>query len=540
MMMRTTAAAAFSALFALCALAQEPPPPPTFQERVEVRVMDLDVVVTDSKGQPVTDLSREDFRVRVDGKDVPIDYFARVDEGAIHAPDLASASPDRILEEFRRGEQAYVPRHFLIFFDVGHLSPGTRQRALEGLRDLVTRLGPGDSGRVVLFDRRVRELMEWTSSKEALLGALSQMEKGVGMSRLLTERQTLQQIDSTRSRSTRASLARSYAEQERAEIERLLEDMGSEMTTLAPLPGKKVFLFVSGGFDYQPGYAMTAYAVGTIGLPTLDIRNVSERVEELARRANASEITFYTVDARGLTAEGGSAADDEPLANRPRVAFLARQDSQTGLINLARETGGVPLLNSNDFQGGLSRVYRDVSTYYSIGVNLGKLQGPGYRNVRVEVTGRPNLVVRARRGFDARTDADQIRDRAAATLRTNITYQSFPVTLRTAPPTKGKKYYELPISVSVPASALTFVPAEGKARATAEIYVGAMDDKGRTSPISREETTFEIPAGQASGDTPVLYNAKLQTRKGNHHIVVNVRDKMTGRMGTAKADIRVE
>jgi hypothetical protein len=30
------------------------------------------------------------------------------------------------------------------------------------------------------------------------------------------------------------------------------------------------------------------------------------------------------------------------------------------------------------------------------------------------------------------------------------------------------------------------------------------------------------------------------TRKGNHRIVVNVRDKVTGRMGTAKADLRVE
>ena len=77
------------------AMAQAPaaPPqePPTFRESVEVRVMDLDVSVTDSRGNPVTDLKKDDFRVAVDGKPVNIDYFTRVAQGTIHAPDLATA-----------------------------------------------------------------------------------------------------------------------------------------------------------------------------------------------------------------------------------------------------------------------------------------------------------------------------------------------------------------------------------------------------------------------------------------------------------------
>ena len=117
-------------------------PLPAFTESVEVRVMDLDVVVTDSKGQPISDLARQDFAVRVDGKSVPIDYFARVEDGTIHAPDLSTASPDRVLDVYRKGGEAYVPRHFLIYVDSGDLSPLTRNRALDQLRDFVTRLGP--------------------------------------------------------------------------------------------------------------------------------------------------------------------------------------------------------------------------------------------------------------------------------------------------------------------------------------------------------------------------------------------------------------
>jgi VWFA-related protein len=512
--------------------------PPTFTEEVEVRVMDLDVVVTDKGGRPVPDLRREDFTVRIGGKPVPIDYFARVDAGTIHAPDLATASPDQVLAAYRRGDEAFVPRHFLMYVDIGHLAPDARKRGLEALRDLVTRMGPNDMGRVLMFDRRSKELTEWTSSKEQLFAALTKIDKaGVGMSRLLTERQTLRDIDSTRSRSGREFLARQYAEQERAEVRQMLDDVGSELATLAPLAGKKAFLFVSGGFEFQPGYAMATYALGQPSLLALDVRNVGPELEALARRANASEITFYTVDARGLESEGVSASNDDPLLARPGVSFLARQDSQEGMMLLARETGGLSLLNSNDLRQGLARIYQDASAYYSIGVTLSKLPGASYQDVRVEVN-RPGVVVRTRRGYAAPTEGDRARDRVQATLKTNLAYGGIPMTLRTAPATKQGRRYTVPISVTLPASALTFVPEGEGRRATADVAIGVMDDAGRMSDVSQQEATFTLPDGKDA--EPLVYTATLQTRKGNQRIVVNLRDRASGKMGTAKADVRIE
>lgn len=528
----------FLAAFAATSPAQEQGLP-AFREAVEVRVMDLDVVVTDSRGRPMPDLTQKEFSVKVDGKPVPIDYFTRVEEGTIHAPDLASASPERVLAEYRKGEEAYVPRHFLIYVDVGHLAPGSRNRAIEALRDFVTRLGPSDTGRVVLFDRRAKDLTPWTASKETLLSALSRMESGVGMSRLMTEQQTLRDIDSTRGQS-RVTIARNYAQQERAEVRQMLSDMGSEVTTLTALPGKKAFLFVSGGFETQPGFAMTQYAGGRFGpsLAAFDTRNMSSELEELVRRANASDVTIYAVDARGLVPEGTSASNDDPLASRPGVSFLAREDSQAGMQLLARDTGGLALINSNDFDRGLSRVYQDTSTYYSIGVNVSKLAGTGYRDVRVEVS-RPGMTVRARRGFAARSGEQRARDVTQAALRTNVEYRGIPVTLRLAPARKEKKYYTLPISVTFPASSLTFVPQGDGSQAKADVYVAVIDDSGNTSDVGREEATFNLPKS-APAAAPLNYVVTLQTRKGNQRIVVNVQDKGTGRMGTAKADVRVE
>lgn len=523
--------------------AQEPPAPPgapPFRESVEVRVMDLDVTATDSRGRPVQDLKREDFTVRVDGKAVPVDYFARVEEGTIHAPDLATASPDQVLSEYRDGGGVYVPRHFLIYVDLSHMSLGSRTRVVEALKDLVTRLGPSDSARVVTFDRRGKELTDWTGSKETLLNGLSRVaDSGVAMARLMNERQTLRDIDSIPAfrRGTREAMARNYAEQERAAVRTLLSHIESELATLTPLPGKRIFLMATGGFEIQPGYSMTTYALGAFGMPVE--RSVSQELNAIVRRANASEITFYTLDARGLVGEGVSASQDDPLAARPGIAFTARQGSQTPLLTLARETGGLALLNTNDFQGGLSRVYRDASTYYSIGVNLSKLEGIGYRDVRVEVS-RPGVTLRARRGFAPRSGVELARDRTQAALMTNVTYTAFPVTLSTAPPTKTKRLYTLPVQVTFPASGLTFLEQEGEtARAQAEFYIGVIDDAGRMSDIVHAEASFALPSA-AAPNAPVTYTASLQTRKGSYRVVVNVRDKATGKMGTGKADIRVE
>jgi VWFA-related protein len=527
------------------AFGQEKPPAtqaaPVFRESVEVNVMDLDVAVTDSQGRPVSDLTRQDFAVRVDGKPVPIDYFARVDEGTIHAPDLDSVSPDRVIDVYKSGGEAFVPRHFLIYVDSGDLSPTVRNRALDQLKDFITRLGPTDTGRVVLFDRRPKELTDWTSSKETLLSAIDGMQKGVGMSRLQNELMTLRTIDTTRSRQSREMLARSFAEQQANEFDALVKDMRAQLSTLTPLPGKKAFLFVSGNLPTQPGFAMYSYAIGTFNAGTLaafDTRQIGPQIADLARLANADEITFYTIDAKGLTGEGATAASDDPLAFRPGVSFFARQEAQSGLLSLAHDTGGLALINTNDFQRGLGRVYQDVSTYYSIGVNLSSLQGAGYQNVQVAVN-RPGLSVRYRHGYAARSEDDRARDIARAALKTNVAYHSLPVQIKVGPSTKAKKQYEQPITVVMPASALTFLPQADGSKADAEIYVGVVDDSGRTSDIGKEEAAFTQPKTPEAGAI-LAYPITLQMRKGNSRIVVNVRDKATGKMGTARADVRID
>lgn len=542
-------------LAAATVFAQQPAPAqlPTFSESVEVRVLNLDVDVTDAAGNPVTDLKKDDFIVRIGGKPVPIDYFALIDEGTFHAPDLATAPPERVLSTYKQAEEsAYVPRNFLVYVDCGYLPPGLRNRALASIRDFVTRLGPNDAVRVVLFDRAPRVLVDWTTSKELVMAELAGMEKEtVGMSRLQTQEQTIAMINgysgSRRTLSSRIQLAQQYGQEVGAEIQDMLGSIQRELVTLTPLNGKRAFLFVSGGYEYQPGYVMAQYATGNYlpSMSNIDVRQVPERINAMIQKANEVQVTFYTVDATGLTAEGTPASEGSPATNvlaieqRPNLRFAAQQDRQTPLQMMATDTGGLALLNTNDFQQGLSRIYKQVSNYYTLGITLSKLGITGYQKVDVTVN-RPGLTVRSRKGWAPMTESQKIETRALATMETDLSYKAIPAKIETAPATPDKKAYLLPITVLVPADALTFVPQGDKESARAEFYIGAIDDRGNTSPMNRQETTFEIPSGKPKAGAFVRYAAQLQTKKGNYRIVVNVRDAQSGKMGTARTNVHVE
>ena len=393
--------------------------------------MDLDVVVTDRNGRPVPDLKREDFTVRLAGKPVPIDYFARVDEGAIRAPDFPTAAPDQVVGVAPTAEKAYVPRYFLLFVDLGHISPNGRLGSLDALKDFIAQMGSNDRARIVLFDRSLKPVTQWLSSKETLSERISKIEKEqLGMSRLLAERQTLHDIDfpagfGGNQARMQLKLAENYAEQQRAEIRQLLDGVRSELSLLAPLAGKKVFLFLSGGFEFKPGSSMLTYVQRLQGAPgsraragllEVNVHDFSQDLEQITRRANASEITFYTVDPRGLE-EGGMGIPisgvDEGHAG-PFGHDGARTSGNAGPPgdDGARDRGPGSHQLERLRQRPLA-LDEDTSVYYSLGVTLSKLAAAGYQQVRVSVN-RPGVTVRTRQGYAALTEAERAQDRVEA------------------------------------------------------------------------------------------------------------------------------
>lgn len=512
--------------------------PGAVSESVNVRVMDIDVVVTEKDGRAVSDLRKDEFQVRVDRKPVSIDYFASVHDSSVHAPDLTTLSPDLVLNQFEKARDAYVPRHFLIFLDA-NLSPNGRQRTGEALKDLVTRLGPYDEALVLAEGGvRVEMLSDWTSSKEALLSALDAAEKPrpETLRRLERERQVIREIDLTSQVGARVSRARMHEEEEYREVERMIVHLNDALSLFGGKPGKKVLLDVSGGFEIEPGSTLLAYAEQS-EVPTMSFRrDVSAELRRVTERANALEVTVFSFDARGLIAPGADVSNESPLAAR---SLFAREATQGGLALLADETGGRAYLNQNRFERALESVYREVSSYYSLGVNLKNLPSENTHKLEVAVS-RPGLLVRARKTYTVETEDQRVESRVLATLLTETSYADVSVSLRTSPVERDKADYVLPVQIEIPARDLTFLPEGDRASARVAYYLSAVNDRGERTGISRTEQTLTIPLNESRSGRPVGARIPVRLAKGNYRIVINVRDAESGRMGTARTNARVE
>ena len=143
---------------------------------------------------------------------------------------------------------------------------------------------------------------------------------------------------------------------------------------------RKAVVIVSNGYDFDP---FAASRNGTSTNPNSNNRNVDPNdpsnammnmgqkfadtdlaieLNEVAREANRANATFYTIDPRGLTA--GPDIDQEVDPQEWETHVRKEQDS---LRSLAEQTGGIAIVNTNDFNKALKRIDAETSDYYVLG-----------------------------------------------------------------------------------------------------------------------------------------------------------------------------
>src|SRR5579872_2510674 len=170
------------------------------------------------------------------------------------------------------------------------------------------------------------------------------------------------------------------------------------------LPGRKSILFFSSGF----------------GIP----QGMEEPWRVLISTANRFNVTFYSIDARGL---GTTAMNQEAVSELKDAASASRANLRKGtglvtpamaqafdtainsgkantqdtLANLAQSTGGFLIANTNDFRDQLRKVSEDIATYYQVTYDpkIDKYDG-AFHTIEVH-SARPGLRIQARSGYFA-------------------------------------------------------------------------------------------------------------------------------------------
>ena len=485
-------------------------------DSVEVSVVNVDVSVTDRKGDPVPDLRPEDFEIFEDGEPVPItnfDFVIRSRESAtpvapapVQVSSPTSSSP---------GSVADGPAYVVIYFDQINLRPQNRNLLLKQMTGFVDRgLSPEDQVMVVTAGAGLVVELPFTTDRQVLRDTLETLRKR-STGRTLDDGEQ-QRILSDLENANENMIGDAVVQLEmaenaqRAQARATLDTLQYFITALAGLPGRKALLYMSDGIA-----GTTDEELGVFG--------------RIAAAANANRVTFYGFDARGWRPDSSI----NPAARGGNMAELVNStfnsNLQQPLHELSEATGGFAVTNNTNFDGALEKVSTDLGAYYSLGYTPRAPNDGQYHRIKVKVTGR-GLKVRYREGYLARRAMDRLADRTLAALTFHTGANPLGIVLRPTPvETAADGSRSLPIMVQLPVRSLSLVPDGDHYKGEVNLLVLIQALDGRMAPAQEIRLPLRIPKAQVEGDKPsnVAYRLALPVVETGFKIAVGARDAVS-------------
>lgn len=513
---------------------------------VEVKVVNVEVHVSDKEGNPVTDLTAADFEVREDGRPVPLTNFYRVTPDLRTANDVV-AQPAPLPEGTNLPSTAatlgVAPRpedrklRLVVFLDNYYTRPAERNRNMPALRQfLQSTLEPDDEAMVVSYDRSLHVHQPFTTDHPKIFELLFELEEtATFQSELDSARRTvLERIDEAGSADEAMIYVRPYADAMRNDLEKAVDSVLTIVNDLAGLTGRKMLVHVSSGIPMIAGGDMF-YAVEEKFEqgPAVNLSmsyDMSRRFTQLASQANAHGVVFYTIDVAGLRTNRAMSAEEQGL-DTPMLGVRVENDRvanrQSPLRFLAQETGGQAIVNQNNIQPALDQIRVGLGSYYSLGF-VSAYQGDNqYHDLRVKVA-RKGVDVRHRRGYRDKSVDVEMEDGVRASLIHRAQTNPWKVRIRPGATVQAREneLYLVPIQVVVPLRALELIPGAGSVRADLTFFFAAMDGDARLSPITSAPVGVRIPAEQATAaqEESYILNHQLLMRRGVNTLGVGIYD----------------
>lgn len=528
---------------------------PQYRERVEVRLGTVDVAVANKDGGTIADLGRGDFAVFVDGQEREITHFARYGPAKPVAPVQAPAAtpesqavpaPSPAAEPLSR-----QPLMLVILIDNENTSVFNRNHLLKRVNEYVrAHLVPPDTAAVFTNEKYLRLVCPPTSNPErvvvaveGLLGKSSGSNATQGLVRMGEDQ--IRQIWEDRGANLQDQMmmvVRTTSGQIRTSLKLTVNTIKTLIRSLSGMPGRKAVLYVSDGLPMNPGvelYQLVAeyFPRGAVRDVTAATDDATSLYQEVADFALAANVTFYTIDARGLIVPGGFEADRR-ASYSSRFSIINMHNYQQTLSYLATRTGGRAILNTNDFTAGLETIAAQLESYYSLGFRLDPAEGDVQHRIEVRVHREGKYQIRYRPGFVQRTLATRVADRTAAALLFDLPDNPLEVSVQTgAPRAAGEKRWIVPVSIGVPLAKLALLPDQGGSVATLTVFYQAASGEGRRSAMAQNRHVVKLSASQLERVKTVTISTEVEIGPGEHRISVGVLDEGGGQAGYAVAPV---
>jgi VWFA-related protein len=545
---------------------------PTVKTSVDEVVLDL--IVRDKKGKPITDLKPDDIAVLDNNAKQTLTSFRLISGSEA----LAATGARTALDPLRQ------IRLVTLAFEAT-TEADQRKLARTAAIDLIK----GDQGTnvfyaVVVINTQLNVIQQFTTDKAALTKAIERATEGLGGPGLASESDAiLQQLKRNlggangadqqgnllaAASETAAQTVNNGSQALQAKLASVMLDMlrldsavgvqGARLTISAlqaladgqrSIPGRKSVIFFTSGLYVTPE------------LDTL--------FHNLSASANRNNITFYSVDTRGVMTGAQNAGATSKLAGAARASATAatrtsgavtvdevmasdnaevsgRANVQEPIRDLAESTGGFLIGESNDLRVPLRHVNEEISSYYEVSFNPGIQNYDGsFRKIAVNAK-RKDLVIHARNGYfalppDARAGGLQpfelplLRILSDGKLSDDIKFRGGALLLQ--PKSEGAS---VAVVVEIPLHELQAKPATAKGMLDVHCSLAALvkDSKGEVVQKLTRDRRFQVTPDQLKLGH-FLDKMTVVLQPGKYSLESAVMDADSGKAGMQRAEFVV-
>jgi len=533
--------------------ATEQPAAATTTIKAETKLVLVDVIVTDKKGDYINNLEQKDFKVWEDDQEQKIKTFS-FEQGA--APNEGTK------------------RHLVLFFDDDSMQPADQSRArAAAAKFLDTNAGAGRYFAIIDYAGTMRVTQNFTDD-------VAHLKQIVSQPKLSTDA------------SLNASLGSPFfASYDAYSNRNTLMALRSVARSMSALPGRKSLVWLTSGLPMTPDNQAEMTALindcnrANVAVYPLDVRGLSGAIftgesrppvrrhdpQLVYAQLDSTDSEGYSDGAPRLVyvfQKGGSGGGGKPgggttgntggrptgntggtyhqpfnpvpftnPVNQPGTILVpplqgSASTTQQVLYAVATGTGGFVIANSNDLLAGLEKVGKESSEYYVLGYTPPTAADGTCHALKVKVD-RSGAQVRARSGYCAVRPPDFLADKPIAKqLEAHaLGSQTGDITGSLAAP----YFYTSPdtarvnLALDVASSAIKFNKEKGKYHATLNVLGVATKADGTVAARFSDAVDLELDKKQLDdfASKPYHYENQFYIASGHYklNLAVNTGDK---------------
>ena len=550
---------------------QKPVPevPPEDVIRISTSLVQTDVVVTDKNEQIVPDLKLEDFELYDNGKkqDVKFMEFVSIDTGRREEGTRPASMTNYVAQSSASGVAAKDLKRVAAFviddltLEVGDI-PAVRKLLLDFVNN---KMIDGDLVAIVRVVGGKGLLQQFTGDRQLLRRAIEAIRPTVHplsdsdapdpsrMPKVLQPSFSTDTIAADVAEPSEAPAIYS-ANDDTVRYFRGLSVISTAnyvLNSLREIPGRKDLVMITGGIP-----------IFEIGSSSSNI-DVTRLLRQLTDNATRAGVVIDTLDPRGLRASQGvkgfqatpakSAMGGNTISGTDRsdVMFgrgdagpdsalgapLAGASEHLGLSTVSRDTGGVSIVNTNNFEGALDKALAHSRGYYTLAYTPNGKFDRSYHKLEVKVK-RPGTRVYNHAGYEAREETNAApktkAEAVAAAARSPLARNDIDVTPNIAVKFLPGNKADVDIHVLIDANKLQFKEAGDRHQDSLDIVGMIFDQMGRNRGGFSETINLNLSAAEYARALKegLTYSANTDVQPDYYQVRIVVRESDTGSLGS--------